>query len=239
MVAGTLSPYRYVLQGLAALVAASVADVVVGSAAAIAAAFEEGSIEAHEADLVVVTAALAAPPTATAAHQTHRAGLATAEADTVADLTVIVGTMEAAAEVMAVVTTIGSAVAAVDSAALIGLDLAATQNQLAPGKVVVVVVEAVVAAVAAVAVVGIATETSTDETTPGSALTRVAQDMKGSGNFVGINCTKTRLWLVLRWVYRNHLAFVILFLLSPSSTRVSKRGIKVSPHRRAHQFRSR
>lgn len=178
----------------------SVVGAVVASVVEIAAVFEEGLIEAHEADLAVATAALAAPPTATGAHPTHRVDLATVEVVTAADLTVTAGTLEAAAvAVTAVVTTTDSAVAAavvvvaVDIAAPIDPDPAATPNRLAPDTVEVA---------AAAAAVGIATETTTDETTPGSALMRAVQDMKESGNFVGIKCIKTRPGLVLWWVYR-------------------------------------
>lgn len=189
MAAVTLSLSRYAPRDLAALVAASVVDVEVASVAEIAAS-EAVLTEAHEADSVVAIAGSAAPPTATGALQMHRVDLATAEVEAgmAGDLTVTAGTMEvvaAVAAVMAVATTTVF-VAAVATAALIDLGLAATQNQLAPAKVV--------------AVVGIATETTTGETTPESALTRVVQATKESGNFVGISHNKTRPTLALWWV---------------------------------------
>lgn len=179
MVVATLSLYPYALQDLAALVAGFVVGVVGASAAEIA-AFAEGSIEDHEVDLAVVIVALVALPTAMEARQTPRAGLAMAEADLAVDLTVTAGiTEEVAAAVVtaAVMTTDLAAAAVVATAALIVPGLAATQNRLA----------LVTAVAAAAAAVGIATETTTDETTPGSALMKVVQAMKESGSFVGTN----------------------------------------------------
>lgn len=159
------------------------------------AASEVGSIEAHEADLAVVTEASAALPTATGARPTHQAALAMAAAGMAADLTVTVGTTEAAVEAAAATaaaTTTGLVAVAVGIAALIDPALAATQNRLAPAMVV------------AAAAVGIATETMTEETIRGNALTRVAQAMKESESFVGIDRIKTRPSLALWWVSCVH-----------------------------------
>lgn len=224
--ADTPRPFPYAQQDPVGSVvaAASAVDVEEASEEEIADS-EEDSTGALAADSVVVTVDSAVLPMASAAHPMHQADLVTAEVGTAADLTVTAGTMEEEVVAVAAAAVVGMADAmmtdsVVGTAALIDLAPVVMLSRLVRGRVVVTVATVVVI-VATVAV--IVTETMIVETIPGSALTRVVQVTKGSGNFVDTNGDKTNAGLVVGIPSPHIFAFLVFTSLPPLSTRVSRR----------------
>lgn len=223
-----------------ATVAASAEDSEEGVEASVAATevSEEVSIAVLVAALVAAIAGLAALPMASAVvHPMRRADLASAGADTAADLIVTARILVAAVGMADEVTTtdlvvvtvvgIGPALAAMLSLSATDLDTAAAVGivTVATGAIEVIEVTEVTVVTAAT---GVTEATMTAATTLGNDLTRAAQATRESGSFVGTNGDGTDAGSVVGIFSPLVSLLSSSHTLSPSTTRVSRRKPKSS-----------